>query len=280
MNADGVVVRPMSEAELGLALDWAANEGWNPGLDDAASFFAADPGGFLVAECGGERVGCVSAVRYSADFGFLGLYIVRAEFRGRGVGMALWRAAMVRLAGRVVGLDGVVAQQANYARSGFRLAWRNVRYEGIGDGAPPDGLIDLSTIGFDEVARCDRSVFPSERAAFLRGWIRPERGAALGLLGEGGLKGFGVVRACRRGFKIGPLIADEADGAERLFVGLAARAAGAPLFLDAPEINPAAIALAERHGMAPMFETARMYSGPTPQGRLDRLFGVSTFELG
>ena len=43
---------------------------------------------------------------------------------------------MTHLSGRTVGLDGVVAQQDNYRRSGFALAWRNARYEGLGTGTP------------------------------------------------------------------------------------------------------------------------------------------------
>jgi hypothetical protein len=51
-------------------------------------------------------------------------------------------------------------------------------------------------------------------------------------------------------------------------------------FSDTPEANPAAIALAGRHGMTPVFETARMYKNGSPAMRLDRCFGVTTFEPG
>ena len=116
--------------EVALAIELAAAEGWNPGLNDADCFFAADADGFLVGELAGRGVGCISAVSYAGTFGFIGLYIVRPEFRGRGYGMRLWQAGMERLQGHNVGLDGVVARQANYAKSGFRLAHRNVRYRG------------------------------------------------------------------------------------------------------------------------------------------------------
>ena len=129
-----LAVRRMTEADLALALEWAAAEGWNPGLHDARSFYAADPQGFLLAELDGAPAGSVSAVRYGADFGFLGLYIVRPEFRGRGFGLKLWRAALDHLGDRIVGLDGVVAQQGNYRRSGFALAFRNIRQRGEGGG--------------------------------------------------------------------------------------------------------------------------------------------------
>jgi len=35
----------MSRQELDLAVDWAAAEGWNPGLHDANCFYAIDPTG-------------------------------------------------------------------------------------------------------------------------------------------------------------------------------------------------------------------------------------------
>jgi len=280
VDAEDLIVRPMTEDELGMALDWAAEEGWNPGLDDAASFFAADPDGFFLAELDGEPVGSVSAVRYGERFGFLGLYIVRPRHRGKGFGARLWRAAMDHFGARDVGLDGVVAQQANYRKSGFALACRNIRYEGEGGGVRPAGPADLASIPFDEVLRYDALVFPAPRENFLRSWIAQPRSTALAMVEQGRLAGYGVLRPCRRGFKIGPLFADDPGIADRLFRALSSCAPGRSIVLDAPEANPAAVALAERHGMAPAFETARMYKGKPPPSDLARCFGVTTFELG
>jgi hypothetical protein len=70
--------------------------------------------------------------------------------------------------------------------------------------------------------------------------------------------GYAVMRRCRRGYKIGPLTALDEATAEALFAALSAEARGEPIFLDVPEVNPHAVALARRHGMTPAFETARM----------------------
>lgn len=113
--------------EIALAIDWAAAEGWNPGLSDAACFTVIDPGGFLVAECDSEPVATVSCVNYDDRFAFLGFYIVRPDMRGHGYGLQLWQAAMVHAGSRIVGLDGVVAQQDNYRKSGFSFAYANIR---------------------------------------------------------------------------------------------------------------------------------------------------------
>lgn len=280
MNAPNLIIRRMAESELSLALDLAAAEGWNPGLYDAPCFYAADPRGFFLAELGGEPAGTISAVAYDAHYGFIGLYIVRPQYRGRGVGLRLWDAAMRHLQGRNIGLDGVIALQEKYGRSGFQFAFRNIRHQGEGGGAQPSGLTDLSSASFDELARYDATIFPASRQSFLQRWIAQPQAAALGFFEGRRLQGYGVLRACRSGFKIGPLFADEPRIADALFKGLAARAPGQPVILDTPQANPAAIALAKRHGMAPVFETARMYTSGCREKRLDRCFGVTTFELG
>jgi Acetyltransferase (GNAT) domain/Acetyltransferase (GNAT) family len=279
-GAAALAIRRMSEADLVLALEWAAAVGWNPGLHDARSFYAADPDGFLLGELDGRPVGSVSAVRYGPAFGFLGLYIVKAEHRGRGFGLELWRAALDHLGDRVVGLDGVAAQQDNYRKSGFKLAFRNIRQRCEGGGGAPPGLIDLATVPIEEIVRYDGTAFPAPRRAFLASWIGQPQAFALGATDGDALRGYGVLRACREGFKIGPLFADNREAAERILAGLIARAPGAPVFLDTPEANPAALALARRFRMTPRFETARMYKNGSPEMRLDRCFGVTSFELG
>lgn len=275
-----LTVRTMTLPELHIALDWAADEGWNPGLHDAPCFYAADPEGFLVGELDGEPVACVSAVRYDDRFGFGGFYIARPDMRGYGFGMGMWREAARRLRGLTVGLDGVVAQQENYARSGFVLAYRHLRYQGAGGGALPDGVIKLSRVPFDVLAAYDRRIFPAPRAAFLRAWIDQPDHTALGLLQDGRLAGYGVLRRCRTGFKIGPLFADTPAIAETLFRGLAAHAPGEPVLLDIPEPNVAAGDLVCRHEMTLVFETARMYANGTIALPLECEFGVTTLELG
>jgi hypothetical protein len=97
---------------------------------------------------------------------------------------------------------------------------------------------------------------------------------------DGVVRGYGVIRECREGLKIGPLFADDAEIAANLFAALCARAGGQPVYLDVPEVNAAAMALATSHGMKEVFATARMYRGEIPELPLDGIFGVTTFELG
>lgn len=274
-------IRTLDPEEARAAIEWAAAEGWNPGLADLSCFLAQDPGLFLGAFEGAALQSVISATRYGADFGFIGFYIARPEARGRGHGLAVWQAGMSRLAGRLVGLDGVVAQQANYRKSGFRLAWRNIRFGGLPRPPVPHGTVmPAAAIPFEAIEAMDAEVFPAPRPAFWRAWLGAPGHLALVLLREGEPAGFGVIRPCRKGHKIGPLVAADEAGAEALAAALLARIGPGEVFLDVPEPHAAALRLAGRLGLAPVFETARMYTGPAPAARMERLFGITSFELG
>jgi len=282
--SDRYRIRTMSRREVDTAVEWAAAEGWNPGWGDGACFHAADPGGFLVGLLDDEPVATISVVKYGSAFGFLGLYIVKPAQRGRGYGFRVWNAGLAHLGGRTIGLDGVVAQQANYRRSGFVLAYRNVRYQGsiAVPPAPVDArIVALSSVAFDALVNYDREIFGADRTAFLKCWIAQPACTAIGLLRDAVVRGYAVARPARVGFKIGPLFADDPSVAQALFDALCASVpAGASLYLDVPEPNGAAVELARRAGMTVVFETARMYAGRAPDVPVERVFGVTTFELG
>lgn len=273
-------IRRMAEADVDLAIDWAANEGWNPGINDSECFYYTDPDGFFKGELNGLPVGSISAVAYDDTFGFIGLYIVRPECRGKGYGIKLWDTAMYYLGDRNIGLDGVLAQQENYERSGFRLAYKNVRYEGIVNGKRSERIVGLNNVSFNDLSSYDSQIFPAPRPQFLRRWVTQPGAAAYGYLNDGILAGYGVIRQCRTGYKIGPLFADDKDAAESLFNTLAEKASGAPVYLDVPELNKEAVTLAERYGMHVVFETVRMYTKKPYLSEIHRVFGVTTFELG
>ena len=92
--------------------------------------------------------------------------------------------------------------------------------------------------------------------------------------------GYGTIRPCQKGFKVGPLFANTSEIAERLYCALTATVAGKVVYLDAPEINTAAMALAARHKLKESFGCARMYLGPAPALDYSMVYGVTTFELG
>ena len=281
-------IRKMTQEELGLALSWAAIEGWNPGLHDAKTYFLADPNGFLLAEFDGEPIGCISAIKYSPDFAFIGFYLVKPEFRGQGYGMQLWQAAMSYLSGCNIGLDGVAAQQANYQKSGFQLAYANVRFQGevsLVNADKPNKLkgaaVPLGTVPLSSLFTYENAFFPADRTAFVQAWVEQDDANALAYVDEGSVQGYGVIRQCQTGYKIAPLFADSPEVATSLIAALTADLPkGAAFFLDVPACHQDAVLLAKDFAMEPVFETARMYTQTQPELPLNRIYGVTSFEIG
>jgi len=182
---------------------------------------------------------------------------------------------------RIVGLDGVLAQQRSYERRGFVLAYRNVRWRTIGGGEPSTALVPLSSVPFEQLLAYDAGVFGADRERFLRAWIDRQDGHALAYMREGALAGYGVLRPCQVGAKVGPLFADDAEAAEQLLAGLTAGAGeGTEVFVDMPTANPRTQRLCAGREMEPTFETVRMYLNGRPSEDVQRVYGVTTFEFG
>lgn len=278
------MVSAASADEVRLIAGWAAAEGWNPGDGDETVFHPTDPGGFLVGRLDGQPVSAISAVRYGTGHGFIGLYLTVPEFRGKGYGYRTWQAGMQRLSGRVIGLDGVVAQQDNYRRSGFRDAWRTTRYQGelagLGRAAGVE-ISDARGAGFGELAAYDRRFFPAERDTFLALWITAPGRRAVVARRAGVIVGFAARRPAGDADRIGPLFADSPEIAESLLAALREMPGGEmPVIIDVPVPNAAAVALAERAGLKAAWDTARMYTGEIPAIDRGGIFAVTTLELG
>ena len=277
------IIRKASRADLDILIDWAAREGWNPGLDDAAAFWAADPEGFWIAEEDGVVAAGLSLVRYGAAYAFLGLYQAHPDYRGRGIGYALWREAVSAVGDGTIGLDGVVAQQDNYRKSGFAYAHANFRYGGEVQCTEPPGteLISVSPVHVPMLIDYDARFNPARRDAFLREWLKPlSTRESFALIRNAEVLGYGTIRACREGHKIGPLFADTETGADLIFRKLVTSVGAGRVYLDLPEPNAAARALCDRYNLKPVFETARMYRGPVPDLPLGQIYGITTLDLG
>ncbi|MBB4505455.1 GNAT family N-acetyltransferase [Rhizobium johnstonii] len=282
MNSE-FAVRSMRPGELELVLEWARQEGWNPGLDDSLAFNEADPSGFFVGSIGEVPVGSISVVKYGDTFAFLGLYIVHPDFRGKGYGKAIWAAGIASAGDRTIGLDGVAAQQDNYRKAGFEPAYSTVRYGGVATSLPVSTLVAQPVLDsrLEGLQRYDSAIFPQPRDAFLAAWCTARKGRRSAVVRKSHkIRGYGTIRRCYEGYKIGPLFANDADSAAALLAELIPEAKGAAVFIDIPGENHEAVALAEGIGLQPVFESTRMYRGPAPAIPLKHVFGVTTLELG
>lgn len=287
----GFSLGPMHADELATLDAWVQREGWNPGLHDLAIAHGVDPDAFIALRDEDTLAGAGTIFRHAPGFGFMGLFIMRPDLRGKGLGRVLWEwrrdALLARLEpGATIGMDGVFDMVPFYARGGFRLAHRSLRYQGIARSPGlPDGVTDgtlcLSGVDESEILAFDRRHFPCPRAAFLLPWLRQAGGVGRALRDAGGtLSALGFARPCREGFKLGPVFAPHAADASRILASLFEATTGQQVQIDIPEPNAAGLALARQFGLQEAFGCARLYLGPDPGLPCERIFGVTSFEFG
>jgi ribosomal-protein-alanine N-acetyltransferase len=285
-------IRPLEAGDIPRVTDWARSEGFCPGEGDVAIYRQTDRQGLWVGWLEEKPIGCIAGVRYSQSYGFVGLFLVKPEHRGRGFGVQLWRHALKHLEDvGCVGLEAAPDRIDDYAGWGFQSASATTRWRlnsrGIQSGSPHAGqltLVDATTLPEGMIQAYDASREPSPRPHFLRDWLHHPAGTVLALVdGARQCHGFGRIRPCLlragTGWRIGPLLADDADLAEQLLLGLLERHRGVVL-LDGPGANPAAGALMGRLGFAPISETLRMYRGVQPVVSLADVYGLACLELG
>jgi GNAT superfamily N-acetyltransferase len=272
-------------------LAMGAAEGWNLGRGDSAAFWAQDSEGFVGARVDGRTVGGGSIVSYEGTYGFMGLFLLHASVRGRGLGRELWLTRRDRLtarlqAGAPIGMAAVAAMRPFYERGGFRADHLEVRFEwrarsSAAATATEGGcIVDARELPLTELARFDAQHFPAHRPRFLREWIAPPDRVALALVDAGSIEGLAVCRPAGHGHRVGPLFARDARAAEALLSEVERRLDGHTLALDVPETNPAARELVTRRAMREVFSCTRMHLGASPALPWGRIFGVTSFELG
>lgn len=281
MSNNNYIIRNASEKDLDFMIDLAAKEGWNPGLYDKKPFFAADPNGFFVGELNGEIISCVSGVKYEDKFAFGGFYIVKEEYRGMDYGIQMYIHVIEYVNGLCFGIDGVVAQQENYKKSGFVFAHNQMRYEGIGmNGKLQTECMEIKNISMYDLVHFDKNIFKADRSSFLKEWITMPESYGLAITNNSLVTGYGIIRKCFKGYKIGPIFAEDKSIAEKLFLSLIEFAEGKEVYLDIPETNKEGMAIQEKYDMKYVFETARMYKNGNPGIPVEKVFGVTSFELG
>nr|WP_321254172.1 GNAT family N-acetyltransferase [uncultured Ruegeria sp.] len=284
------VIRALTADEVQTAVDWAGREGWNPGLHDAVCFRSSDPEGFKGGFLDGKMIASASAVNYDDTYSFLGFYIVLPEYRGSGYGLQVAEAVKAHCEHRNMGMDGVVEQQDNYRKFGFELAYDNYRFSSTAGeilnalGRSGHGQVSLIDTLTDELKSYDRGLFPAPRDTFLQAWLDAPNHTSRVFEEGDRIRGYATLRRCLAGYKIGPLFADTPEIAQALLVSLLmtlpADQMGAEVFIDMPNPNTQAMAMAQQLGLTKVFETGRMYSSHAPEIDLHRIYGITTFELG
>lgn len=295
--APPLTIRPLVPADIPTVTEWARREGFAPGAGDVEIYRHTDRQGVWVGCLGDVPVGCIAGVRYNAAYGFIGLFLVVPEQRGKGYGIQLWRQALDHLSDLpCIGLEAAPDRVADYAGWGFVPASPTTRWQRLGPGAsvlsaeagPLSGaawcLMQGDAIPDQAVQRFDARREPTPRPHFLRQWLHHPIGTVHALVDrQGRCHGFGRLRPCLlqrgEGWRIGPLVADHPAAARALLEGLLQDHSGVVL-IDGPGANTQGPPLLKSLGFTPVSRTLRMYRGQAPTASLEEVYGLACLELG
>jgi ribosomal-protein-alanine N-acetyltransferase len=285
-------IRPLRRQDIPTVVGWAREAGFCPGLGDVAVYRHTDRQGLWLRELNGQPIGCIAGVRYNAAYGFIGLFLVEPAYRGLGHGLALWRHAMTHLEDLpCIGLEAAQERVEDYRRWGFEPASPTRRWQLVASGheamvEPEDGLqlVEGADLPSRAVQAYDAQREPTPRPHFLADWLNQSGGRVLALVDrQGACHGFGRIRPCllRRGegWRIGPLLADNPQLAERLLRRMLDSHPGVVL-IDVPGANADGDPLMRLLGFESVDTMLRMYRGEPPAVGLGDVYGLASLELG
>jgi hypothetical protein len=281
-----VVLKKLVYENVEELFEWAKVEGWNPGINDAFVAFNAFPNDFIGYFIDDEMIAAGSIVNYGGEFGFMGLFIVKKEYRFNGLGNLLWHQRKSLLysklnQGASIGMDGVQSMQPFYSKGGFQKLFTDERHSLIGERFSFSKFVErYDDQYFDQLFRYDTLSFGFNRKTFLSYWLKNPSAKSFVFVDEDNLKGYAVIRQTVDGYKIGPLFAESKTIASELFKACLTEVEGQNVSIDIPTINASAKQLLEEFNSEIVFECARMYYPKVPKCSFHTVFGITTLEFG
>lgn len=275
-------VRRAEPTELDRILGVIDTTGWGITRESVGGILDWDPAAYLIAEDPqGTPLGVIFRLGYRRT-AWLGHLIVRPEYRGGGVGKALFGRALdeARALGKApVYLTATDLGQPIYAKFGFAVDGGWSRWRGVSPGpaalspAPTEPAVQLlREKDLPEVVAFDAERFGDDRGVALR-WLfrqRPDGGRVV-RGADGRIAGYFLDGT----EGLGPFAA-EAKAARPLLREALALYEGRTFALTFPDANAEARALCQEAGLSPFRTWRRMLCGndPTPP-RDDRIFNAS-----
>ena len=255
----------------------ANDQGWNPGLQDGLGFHNADPTGFFIGLLNGQPICCISAVRQGI-LGYIGYYVVKKQYRGRGYGLKLFRHAMEYLQGCNIRLDTMMTAVDKYKKLGFKSYYFGFRYTGTIDSKDVScpNIFPSADVPFDKIVQYDARYYGADRKHFLSTWLTIATTNSLVYLDNDTIKGYGAIRQCQEGYHLGPLYAETSDIAKDLIYSLCQPYGKCKLTLEFTDENVEGKKLMEHLNFKPFTRFTNMYTQTPPKVDVRNIYCLTT----
>jgi predicted N-acetyltransferase YhbS len=279
----------------------SVDRGWSPERSKWSLLLGACQTFGVDAPDGRGLAGAVVLTRWGPDLASVGMMLVAARYGRRGLGRALMEHVIAEAGDATVTLFATDLGRPLYEKLGFAPVRRSVSFVGAfrpgpaGAGARAGASAPAGAAGFTRAATdadlpailaVDRAAFGADRGQIVS--RLPGFADRIAVLADDshyakdprhadhsqhGIRGYAAAwRNTPSSTVIGPLVAPDAQAAERLITGLAAYAHGT-IRLDLDPDRPELPAWASRHGLEPVGRTLVMAHGDLlDRGAPERLF--------
>lgn len=279
-----VTIRNLLPEEMFIITDLAAMAGTNPGINDGEFLFKADNNGFIAAIEDNKVNGTIAVIKYPNNLAFIGLHFVVEHYRNSGLMEKLLSVALDIAGERNIGVNCKEEYVSLYENAGFKPAFKIVSYEGISDeilNELPQNINSPHLTPYDKVYDYYGKTFPYEGKMFFNQWLNQPQSLLFGKYENDKYKGLGLLKPCRKGFRLSPLIADDRESAKEILTSLVSHyPAGTPYYLDIPVQNMDGINLAEELKLKKIGEALRMYKGKEHKISLNNIYSFTSMEIG
>jgi GNAT superfamily N-acetyltransferase len=253
MSQTQLHIRQMTLDDIDLAMTLKDQVGWNQTRDDIRRLVEYEPEGCFIAEFEGVPVGTVSTTSYGTKVAWIGMMLVLPEYRRRGIARRLMQTSIDYLRERnvtCIKLDATPLGQPLYEQLGFHAEWDFQRWEREGENVatfPLDGELSSALIAMDETA------FGADRSRWLNS-------VASGCRVVATQSSYGMLRPGSVATYLGPVVSENSSQAASMIGEMLTTAEGR-VFWDIPTGNSVAESLAAQHGLQPVRQLLRMWSG-------------------
>jgi predicted N-acetyltransferase YhbS len=279
MDQETIAFIAFDDSHLDGATLLSREAGWPHRREDWAMALSLSQG--FVALQGKTVIGTVMMTPFGADAATINLVIVAEAARGRGLGRRLMDEALAAAGACEVRLVATADGLPLYEKLGFERTHEIRQHQGVVAGGQPStaDIAWAEAQDMDVVAALDRQALGLDRHRLLQVLARDGRIALLRK--DGRIVGYGALRTFGRGDVIGPVIADDIDGAKALISFFIDARPGAFLRIDTPLASGLSAWLVEQ-GLAQAGGGIAMRRGataPQPAGPA-RLFALASQALG
>ncbi len=244
-------------------------EQWDDTRNDIKRMFSYEPDGCFIAEVNYEPVGHVFSISYGR-LGWIGLLIVKAEYRRNGVGTLLTKKAINYLLDcgvKTIRLEAVPTITNLYRKLGFVDKYYSLRFIGVSRKIVSLSSYYVKTLKKEELvklAKFDAGYFGANRTKVLSGLHQNNPQLCFVSYTDAKIVGYLMCRKTETGYKIGPWVCNPENPqvARKLLIEcMETITHNAKLYVGVPAVNKAAVEILQDFDFEQYSKSVRMFFG-------------------